>query len=335
MIARASGRCAARPAGRGRRTRGRPGTGPARRRTPSRGRTPPRRGGSRRSGPPTPAPARRPPRRAAPRRRAASCGCRPADPAARQCCVVRVVGGDPGDELLEVRTHQLDALVDRRAPPAGRRTPARPRDRSSRGQGGSSAGTSAGAATIPAAVTRSGMPRRAGQGVRAAHRHAEHGEPVDAEQVGDGDGVVRDRQVAGRGGVGEAVPGPADGDQAYAEPAGRVVPGTSGEPGVGAPVEEQHGRPGGGAALPEVGPPAVRQPRPPRGRSCGRQPEPLVAVADHRDRDQAGDDLGDAGADPAEQPPATRPPATSRGRAGSRSRGRRRPSGSARPGRRG
>ncbi len=169
-------------------------------RTPSRGRTPPRPGGSRRSGPPTPAPARRRPRRAAPRpgpRRAGQA----AHPAAGQRLVVRVVGGDPGDELLEVGAHQLDTLVDRCAREPREELPlvrgqavARPgrvECRHERRRGDD-----------PGRGDPVGVHRGAGQGVRAAHRHAEHGEPVDAEQVGDGHGVVRDREVAGRGGVG-------------------------------------------------------------------------------------------------------------------------------------
>ena len=128
-----------------------------------------------------------------------------ADPAAGHRFVVRVVGGDPGDELLEVGAHQLDALVDRGARRAaaknscssGGQPVARPGRVQCRHQGGRGDDPGRG---DPVRVGGG-----AGQGVRPAHRHAEHGEPVDAEQVGDGDGVVRDREVAGRGGVGEAV----------------------------------------------------------------------------------------------------------------------------------
>ncbi len=68
--------------------------------------------------------------------------------------------------------------------------------------------SSLGAATTAAALTRSAVTGSAGEGVGTAGRHAQYGEPVDAEQVGDRHRVVRDRGLARLVHVGDAVPRP-------------------------------------------------------------------------------------------------------------------------------
>ena len=333
VVAEPVARCAVTPAGPGRRTRGTPGSGRRPAGTPRRGTSRPRRAGSHRSARPTRAPARRRLPRAAPRGGVRRAGAGPRASAPTSAASSGSWGATRATYCSNSgRIRSTISSIGDAASPA--KNSCWSGDRSSRCQGGSSAGTRAGAATTPTAVTRSGC--------RAAHASAygpptdmpEHGEPFDAEQVGDGRRCRRRRRGGrtprcriGRTRAGSPPPGVRRPGRPRRPPGARRA-GCPGTRGRRTPPDRTRRRParGGRAGRPAAG----RRPPPSRARSCGAGAEPAVAVGDHHDRDQSGDDLGDAGADAAEQPPPARGRATTREQEGSRSRARRRPSGSAR-----
>ena len=180
--------------------------------------------------------------------------------------------GRPGRRTA--RTPGASARRTRRPtmPPVRRRTPAASGDRSSRGQGGSSAGTSAGAATIadgrdPVGMRRPRTPARTGRPPTCRARR------TGRCRAGRRRPRCRPRPRGGRTRRCRRGRSPGRLTATRRTPTRRAAssPGRAASRVSGHPWKNSTAGPVVGAALPEVGAPAVRQPEHHLGaRSCGR-----------------------------------------------------------------